>query len=54
MNGQSAITELYPKEGGDGDQIEAEKVSPSLKMMERICRALELTISDFLRLEPHK
>jgi transcriptional regulator with XRE-family HTH domain len=33
-------------------QIESEKVSPSLKTMERICRALELTISDFLRLEP--
>ncbi|MBV9876836.1 MAG: helix-turn-helix domain-containing protein [Verrucomicrobia bacterium] len=33
-------------------QIEAEKVSPSLKTMERICRALELTVSDFLRIEP--
>jgi transcriptional regulator with XRE-family HTH domain len=33
-------------------QIEADKVSPSLKTMERICRALELTVSDFLRIEP--
>jgi quercetin dioxygenase-like cupin family protein/DNA-binding Xre family transcriptional regulator len=33
-------------------QIEQERVSPSIRTAERICAALELSLSDFLRIEP--
>jgi transcriptional regulator with XRE-family HTH domain len=33
-------------------QIEQERVSPSIRTTERICAALELSLSDFLRIEP--
>ncbi len=33
-------------------QIEQDRVSPSIRTTERICQALEVTLPDFLRIEP--